>query len=65
MQRDAVRAAASDDDWWFHSFARGVMPWVGYGLTEHMNLRVAAFEERRDGANDSVSRYLFDLQARW
>ncbi len=65
MQRDAVLAAASDDDWWFHSFARGVMPWVGYGLSEHVNLRFAAFDERRDGANDSVSRYLFDLQARW
>jgi hypothetical protein len=65
MQRDAVLAAASDDDWWFHSFARGVMPWVGYGFNEHLNLRLAAFDERRDGANDSVSRYLFDLQARW
>lgn len=65
IQRDAVLAAASDDDWWFHSFARGVMPWVGYGFNEHLNLRLAAFDERRDGANDSVSRYLFDLQARW
>ncbi|MCB1629072.1 MAG: putative porin [Xanthomonadales bacterium] len=65
IQRDAVLAAASEDDWWFHSFARGVMPWVGYGFNEHLSLRLAAFDERRDDANDSVRRYLFDLQARW
>lgn len=65
MQRDAVLAAGSDDDWWFHSFARGWMPWVGYGLSERINLRLAAFDERRDGVDDSVRRYLFDVQARW
>jgi len=65
MQRDAVLAAASDDDWWFHSFARGVMPWVGYGFNDVWNLRVAAFDERRDRANDDVRRYLIDLRARW
>lgn len=65
MQRDAVLAAASDDDWWFHSFSRGVMPWVGYGFNDVWNLRVAAFDERRDRANVDVRRYLIDLRARW
>ncbi len=65
IQRDAVLAAASDDDWWFHSFARGVMPWVGYGFSDVWNVRVAAFDERRDLANDDVRRYLIDLRARW
>ncbi|MCB1606484.1 MAG: putative porin [Xanthomonadales bacterium] len=65
MQQDAVLAAASDDDWWFHSFSRGVMPWVGYGFSDVWNLRVAAFNERRDRTDDDVRRYLIDLRAHW
>jgi hypothetical protein len=27
------------DDWWFHSWARGVMPWVGYGFNPTWSAR--------------------------
>jgi len=30
IQRDAAMAAFNSDDWWFHSFMHGYMPWIGY-----------------------------------
>ncbi|MGN6518187.1 MAG: hypothetical protein ACTHK2_02045, partial [Dokdonella sp.] len=65
QQRDAVLAAFSEDDWWFHSFAHGAMPWIGYGLTDRLSLRLAGFREQRDGIADHTRRVLFDLEARW
>lgn len=65
QQRDAVLAAFSEDDWWFHSFAHGAMPWIGYGLTDRLSLRLAGFREQRDGLADHTRRVLFDLEARW
>lgn len=65
IQRDAVLAAVNADDWWFHTAARGHMPWVGYGFGSIWSLRVAAFFETRDGAGDSTERLLLDLEARW
>lgn len=65
QQRDAVLAAVSDDDWWFHSFTRGGMLWVGYGLNERWSLRLAGFRERRDDASEHAQRVLLDLEARW
>lgn len=65
MQRDAVLAAVSADDWWFHTAARGHMPWVGYGFNATWSLRVAGFLETRDGLGDRTRRLLLDLDARW
>ena len=65
MQRNAVLAAVTSDDWWFHTAARGHMPWVGYGFNETWSLRLAAFFETRDGLNDRTERLLLDLDARW
>jgi len=65
QQRDAVLAAFSEDDWWFHSYARGGMPWVGYGLTDRLSLRLAGFRERRDRLSSHTERVLLDLEARW
>jgi hypothetical protein len=65
FQRDAVMAAFNEDDWWFHSFARGVMPWVAYGFDETWSIRVAGFLERRDDQAETVDRLLVDVRARW
>lgn len=65
MQRDAVLAAYTEDDWWFHSFARGGMPWLGYGFDPHWRMRVAAFRERRDGIAKETDRVLLDVLTNW
>lgn len=65
IQRDAVLAAFNEDDWWFHSFTHGFMPWLGYGIDARWNLRLAAFREQRDGLREHTDRILLDLAARW
>jgi hypothetical protein len=65
FQRDSVLAAFSDDDWWFHTAARGVMPWVGYGFDSTWSIRLAGFQERRDDLDRSTRRWLLDLAAQW
>jgi hypothetical protein len=65
IQRDAALAAFNEDDWWFHSFARGAMPWVGYGLAERWSVRLAEFNERLDGLDDTTRRILLDVETRW
>jgi hypothetical protein len=65
QQRDAVLAAFSEDDWWFHSFAHGAMPWIGYGITDALSVRLAGFREQRDGLPGHTRRLLLDLEARW
>jgi hypothetical protein len=65
QQRDAVLAAFTEDDWWFHSFAHGAMPWLGYGLTDSLSLRLAGFREQRDGVAGHTQRVLLDVEARW
>jgi hypothetical protein len=63
--RDAVPAAFNEDDWWFHSAARGVMPWVAYGIDETWSVQLSGFFERADGRDERIKRYLLDLRARW
>lgn len=63
--RDAVSAAFNQDDWWFHSAARGVMPWVAYGFNDTWRMQLSYFGERLDGADETIDRYLLDLMARW
>ena len=63
--RDSVLAIAAEDDWWFQSFSRGTMPWVGYGFNQNLWIRVAGFDERRDGTTQSTKRLLFDLSTQW
>jgi Putative porin len=63
LQRDAVLAAFNEDDWWFHSFSRGGMPWVRYGLDDTWRLGLIGFYERRDGVKDFTKRVLFDVEA--
>lgn len=62
IQRDAAQAAFNDDDWWFHSFARGAMPWVGYGLDNGWNLRASMFIERRDASAETLRRLLLEVR---
>lgn len=64
-QRDAVLAAYAEDDWWFHSFARGYMPWVAYGIRPNLGVQLTGFIERRDGIADTTERWLLDLRTRW
>lgn len=65
FQRDAVLAAFSDDDWWFHSFARGHSLWFAYALDARWRLRLSGFRETRDGLSEPTDRLLLDLEARW
>ena len=65
IQRDAAMAAFNSDDWWFHSFARGVMPWVGYGISSSWSVRLAGFHELRDGAPEHTDTVFLDVFARW
>ena len=65
QQRNAVLAAVTADDWWFHTAARGHMPWIGYGFNQTWSLRLAAFFETRDGLDENTERLLLDLEARW
>jgi len=65
IQRDAAMAAFNSDDWWFHSFAHGVMPWIGYGFDATWSMRLAGFREQRDNAAVHTERILLDLDARW
>jgi hypothetical protein len=64
-QRDAVLAAFAEDDWWFHTFARGYMPWVAYGISPKWTVQATAFIERRDGIDQYTDRWLLDLRSRW
>jgi hypothetical protein len=52
IQRDAVMAAFNSDDWWFHSGARGIMPWEAYGLNADLSARLAASTTARDGVSE-------------
>lgn len=65
FQRDSVLAAVTSDDWWFHTAARGYMPWIGFGFNSRWALRLAGFRESRDGLDESTTRLLLDLTARW
>jgi hypothetical protein len=62
IQRDAAQAAFNEDDWWFHSFARGVMPWAAYGFDNGWSLRSALFIERRDGLDETLHRLLLEVR---
>ena len=65
IQRDAAMAAFNSDDWWFHSFAHGVMPWIGYGFDATWSVRLAGFHEELDRAKVHTDRILLDVNARW
>lgn len=65
IQRDAAMAAFNSDDWWFHSFGRGVMPWVAYGFNASWSVRLAGFHELRDGATEHTDTVFVDVFARW
>ncbi len=70
IQRDAVLAAVNEDDWWFHSFAGGWMPWVAYGFAGPAGLgqwrvQASAFIERRDGLPRDTRRWLLDFGIEW
>jgi hypothetical protein len=65
IQREAAMAAFNSDEWWFHSRARGIMPWAGYGFDATWNMRVAYFHERSDTATRYTDTLLVDLGARW
>ena len=64
-QRDSVLAIAADDEWWFQSFSRGTMAWLGYGFNENTSMRIAGLSERRDGVQSRSKRVLFDLSTQW
>lgn len=65
IQRDAAMAAFNEDDWWFHSFAKGHMVWVGYGIDSVWSTQFSIFRENRDGHTSDVDRFILELDARW
>jgi len=60
--RDAAMAAFNSDDWWFHSAARGVMPWVAWGMRSGWTVQASFFHERLDGRDEYVDRALVELR---
>ena len=62
IQRDAALAIFNDDDWWFHSDARGFMPWVSFGWRQNWSARAAGFVERRDGSDEKLKRLLLEIR---
>ncbi|MEM9533712.1 MAG: hypothetical protein AAGA23_22510 [Pseudomonadota bacterium] len=64
VQREAVMAAFNEDDWWFPSAMRGYMPWVSYGISPNLHVRLAAFIERRDDRPEHLKRLLLDFNWR-
>ena len=64
-RRVLARRSVNADDWWFHTAARGNMPWLGYGFDATWSLRLAAFFETRDGLSEKTERVLLDVAARW
>lgn len=62
IQREAVLAAVNEDDWWFPSNMRGFMPWIAYGFSDALRLRLAGFVERRDDRSEHLKRLLLDLE---
>ncbi len=65
IQRDAAMAAFNDDDWWFHSFAKGQSVWAGYGIDETWNVQFLMFRENRDGVREDVDRFMLELNGHW
>lgn len=65
IQREAVMAAFNSDEWWFHSWGHGIMPWVGYGFDATWNMRLAYFHEQLDVAPQHTDTLLVDFGARW
>jgi len=65
IQRDAAMAAFNSDDWWFHSWSHGVMPWIGYGFDATWSMRLAGFHEQRDEVSQHTDRVMLDLYAQW
>jgi hypothetical protein len=65
VQRDAVMAAFNSEDWWFHTAARGVMPWIGYGIDERWRVQLSYFHERPDNRDVYTDRALLDVRADW
>lgn len=65
VQRDAVMAAFNSEDWWFHTAARGVMPWIAYGIDDNWRVRLAYFHERPDNRDVFTDRTLLDVSASW
>lgn len=65
IQRDAAMAAFNSDDWWFHSWSRGIMPWVAYGFDATWRMRLAFFHEMRDETTEYTDRILLDVYAQW
>jgi hypothetical protein len=61
IQRDAVMASFNNDDWWFPSWMRGWSPWLAYGISEDLRIRLAGFVERRDDQDKHLQRILLDL----
>jgi hypothetical protein len=65
IQREAAMAAFNSDEWWFHSWAHGIMPWIGYGLNATWSMRLAAFHEQIDVSTQHTDTVLLDMYAHW
>lgn len=65
VQRDAVLAAFSSEDWWFHSATRGALVSLGYRINETWRVQLSLFSDRADGRDIHTERALLDFRANW
>ncbi|HKQ63242.1 MAG TPA: putative porin [Candidatus Polarisedimenticolaceae bacterium] len=61
VEQDAVVAAFTPDEWWFHSNQRGHLLGVGLGLGRDVVLEIFALAQRRDDLDTTLARYVVDV----
>lgn len=61
LERDAVLAAYSGDEWWFHTAMRGVRIHAIHALSGDLWLGLSATVERRDDLDERLRRFGLEL----
>jgi hypothetical protein len=61
IEQDAALGAFTADEWWFHSDHRGHLGAFAVGLGKRVSIELAGMIQRRDGADEDVTRLFADL----
>lgn len=65
IEREALAGAFNSDDWWFHSRMRGNQVWLRLARGDALELRLAAFHERRLDLSTPTRRLTAQITGRW
>jgi hypothetical protein len=61
IEQDAALGAFTADEWWFHSDHRGHLAGFAVGLGRGVSIELAGMIQRRDDADEDVTRVFLDL----